>query len=305
MGAEVERARLRGHQHRRRGTDRRTQAGGQGGEAWKRHAWAGPARLGIYADSDQPLADQWIYHAVADTVLANSLLRSRPEVDAAQVGLMGISWGGVITSTVIGIDTRWAFAIPTYGCGGLADAANQYGQALGDNALYREVWDPLVRIGRARMPVLWLTWLKDTHFPLTAQSACYRAAGGPRTVAVLPDMGHSHSAGWNPPDSYAFAEAIVTSGKPWLRELSHARDAERGVAVAEFETAGPIERATLLHTADSGPTGVRAWKQTAAELTVRDGRVHVSAPLPADSRAWFFNVRRGPLTASSDFVEGP
>ena len=78
--------------------------------AWQRHAWAGPARDGIYGDSAEPLADQWMYHAVADTVLANSLLRSLPEVDADKVGLMGISWGGVITSTVIGIDPRFAFA---------------------------------------------------------------------------------------------------------------------------------------------------------------------------------------------------
>jgi len=66
---------------------------------WQRHAWAGPRRIGIYGDSDEPLKDQWMYHAVADTILANSLLRSLPEVDAGKVGVMGISWGGVITST--------------------------------------------------------------------------------------------------------------------------------------------------------------------------------------------------------------
>jgi hypothetical protein len=96
-------------------------------KGYRRHAWAGPQRNGIYGNSSEPLADQWIYHAVADTVLANSLLRSLPEVDADKVGVMGISWGGVITSTVIGIDERFAFAIPMYGCGELFKAANQYG----------------------------------------------------------------------------------------------------------------------------------------------------------------------------------
>src|SRR3990170_2271228 len=76
------------------------------GKTWKRHAWLGPARLGIYADAAEPLAEQWMYHAVADTVLANSLLRSLPQVDAEKVGLVGISWGGIIASTVMGIDTR-------------------------------------------------------------------------------------------------------------------------------------------------------------------------------------------------------
>ena len=99
--------------------------------AWLRHEWAGPSRVGIYGDMAKPLADQWMYHAVADTVLANSLLRSVPAVNAGKVGVMGISWGGVVTSTVIGIDSRFAFAIPTYGCGHKFDSANQYGAALG------------------------------------------------------------------------------------------------------------------------------------------------------------------------------
>ena len=74
------------------------------------------------------------------------------------------------------------------------------------------------------MPILWLTWLRDPHFPLDAQQATYRAAAGPRMVAVLPDMGHSHQAGWKPPESYAFATAIVATGKPWAQAAVHDDD---------------------------------------------------------------------------------
>lgn len=175
-------------------------------KAWKLHSWSGPPRKGIYADSAEPLAEQWMYHAVADTVLAHALLRSLPEVDGDKIGAMGISWGGLITSTVIGLDLRLAFAIPTYGCGHLIDADNQYGRALEGNALYREVWDPMVRMNRVKMPVLWFSWPQDEHFPLDCQAACYRAAPGPHLVSLVPGMRHGHSAGWNPPDSYGFAE---------------------------------------------------------------------------------------------------
>ncbi len=48
-------------------TDKRDPANAQ---VWQRHAWGGPARNGIYGDSAESLADQWMYHAVADTVLA-------------------------------------------------------------------------------------------------------------------------------------------------------------------------------------------------------------------------------------------
>ena len=172
-------------------------------------------RLGIYGDSAAPLANQWMYLAVADTVLANSLLRSLPEVDTDKVALMGISWGGVITSTVIGIDSRFAFAIPPYGCGHLYDDPNQYGRVLGQNQLYRAVWDPMGRLDRARMPVLWFSWPEDRYLALDCQAACYRIAPSPHMVSLIPGMKHGHGAAWNPPDSYVFAESIVRDGKPW------------------------------------------------------------------------------------------
>ena len=64
-----------------------------GKKAWKQHDWAGPHRTGIYADMSKVIEEQWMYHAVADTVLANSLMRSLPEVETSKVGIMGISWG--------------------------------------------------------------------------------------------------------------------------------------------------------------------------------------------------------------------
>ncbi len=277
-------------------TDERDAANPQ---AWQRHAWAGPVRDGIYGDSAEPLADQWMYHAVADTVLANSLLRSLPEVDADKVGLMGISWGGVITSTVIGIDSRFAFAIPTYGCGHLFDAANQYGRALGNNELYRHVWDPLVRLNNATIPVLWFSWPQDQHFPLDSQAACYRVAPGPHMVSLIPDLRHGHAPPWNAPDSYAFAESIVRAGKPWCQQT--VATTENLIAQVTFTATKPLDRALLISTADVGITGDRKWVESPAKLEQSGDHWKTSAPLPEGTTGWFINVRSGELTASSDY----
>ncbi|HWA98292.1 MAG TPA: acetylxylan esterase [Pirellulales bacterium] len=268
---------------------------------WKQHEWAGPMRTGIYNDSAEPMEDQWMYHAVADVILANSLLRSLPQVDPQRVGLMGISWGGIITSTVIGIDRRFAFAVPTYGCGELTIAADHFRQGTVDNTIYREVWEPTLRLQRATMPTLWLTFLYDKHFPLDAQQRSYRTATGPRMIAVVPDLQHGHGVAWNAPDSYAFADFVLADGKPWLRELR--QSLENGRAAVEFESAKPIERAVLLHTTDAGYTGNRKWIETPAELKADGTTVRVAAVLPAETTAYFFNVRSGPLTASSEYVD--
>ena len=273
-----------------------------GRQGWQRHAWPGPERAGIYADAAAPLAEQWMYHAVADTVLANSLLRSLPEVDAGKVGLMGVSWGVVITSTVIGIDPRFAFAIPTYGCGHLFDADNQYGRALGTNTFYREVWDPMVRMARAQMPVLWFSWPEDSHFPLDCQAACYRAAPGAHMLALIPGLKHGHASAYNPPDSYAFAESVVRDGKPWCVQTGV--QSARGEASVEFSATRPLERAVLISTTGTDFTGQRTWLEAPVRLEQRGGSWRVTATLPAGTTAWFVNVRSATLTASSDYQTG-
>ncbi len=262
------------------------------GAQWKRHAAAGPARTGVYGDSSAPLADQWMYHAVADVVLANSLLRSLPEVDASRVGVCGISWGGIITSTVVGIDTRFAFGIPIYGCGALDRAAENYVRALRDNPLYREVWEPLIRLPRAAMPLLWLTGPRDAHFPLDAQQTSYRAAPGPRLVSIPFEMKHSHPAGWNPPDSYAFAKAVVETGRPWAREVSQEiRDAKARVT---FEVTREVTAATLVFKRAAD------WEKLPAQLETASGRVTATAIVPAGATAYFFNLAAAGLTLSSE-----
>ena len=66
---------------------------------------------------DEPVGDQWPFHAVAAALRAHSLLAADPAVDAARIGLTGISWGGYLTCLVSGVDERYRFACPVYGCG--------------------------------------------------------------------------------------------------------------------------------------------------------------------------------------------
>ena len=272
-----------------------------GSNGWQRHAWPGPSRSAIYGDSDQPLPDQWIYHAAAASILANSLLRSLPEVDEDAVGISGISWGGVVTATVMGIDDRFAFAIPIYGCGQMHLVENQWGRALSPNALYRNVWDPMLYLHRAKMPALWLSWPEDNHFPLTSQAASYRATTGPYMVSLIPGMKHSHSHGWNPPDSYAFAKSVLEEGAPWCRQIKY--QVLNNQCQVMFTSTKRLENAVLISTTGSGFTGDREWVKSPATLE-RDGeRWIANATLPPESSAWFINVRSGGLTVSSEFYE--
>ena len=271
------------------------------GQSWKPHEHGGPARAGIYGDIAKPLEDQWMYHAVADAILANTLLRSLPEVDPAKVGIMGVSWGGVITSTVIGIDNRFAFAIPTYGCGGLHKAANQYGKSLGNKKLYEKLWDPNLRLGKATMPVLWFSWPTDEHFPMDCLAASRAKVAGVSVSALVPNMRHGHGPAWDRPESYAFAKSIVQDGKPWC--VPDSTKIEGGTLTAVFTSTKSLDSAKLISTTGTGITSKRQWIEAAATLKQEGGKWIATAAVPAGTTACFMNVSSGKLVATSDYLQ--
>ena len=281
-------------------TDEKIKEGERTPQDWAIHQWAGPQRKGIYGDASKEFKDQWMYHAVADTIIANSLIRSLPSVNDEKVGLMGISWGGVITSTVIGIDERFAFAIPVYGCGSLAESQNIYGKSLKGNELYKQVWDPMVRIKNAKIPLLWMSWPEDSHFSLDRQRACYDATPTNDSICLVPKMGHGHGPGWNAPDSYAFADSITKNGKPWGACVI--AEHKGGETTVKFETSKPLDSATLVYSLESGYTGDRQWEETSAELNQVSGIWEAKVTTPEGATGWFVNVKSGGLTLSSPYI---
>ena len=88
---------------------------------------------------DRDPKDQWTYHAVAAVIRGHSLLRSFPEVDAEQIGVTGVSWGGYLTCIVDGVDSRFKFAVPVYGCGYLYENSRWLGEfkAMGEDKAAR------------------------------------------------------------------------------------------------------------------------------------------------------------------------
>ena len=73
----------------------------------------------------------------------------------------------------------------------------------------------------------------------------------------------------------------------------------------EFHSNHPLEQAVLVSTTDRGFTGRREWRETPAELVRAGANWTASAPLPADTTAWFINARNGNLTLSSEYQERP
>lgn len=255
---------------------------------WVRNVSGGPAGWGGFDQIEWAREDQWTYHAVADVLLAHSLIRSIPEVDADRTGITGISWGGYLTCIAAGIDSRFKLAVPVYGCGYYRETffAADLGRmepAAADR--WMEWWDPSVYLGAAEMPMLWVNGSNDFAYFLHAMQRSYRLPSGPRTLCVRLRMPHAHGgAGENPEEIRVFADSLLRGGKRLPELLASGRDG-RSVWV-EYTAEVPVVRAELNYTMDAELGPQSEWVAAAAELV--EGRA--VAELGAGVRHYYFNL---------------
>ena len=258
---------------------------------WQRHATGGPPGWGGFDQVEEPAEDQWTCHAVADVVLAHSLLRSLPGVDPERIGVTGISWGGYLTCIVSGVDARFRFAVPVYGCGFLGDnstwlpqfqkmGAEKSGRWLGQ-------WDPSVWLRRSTMPMLWVTGTNDFAYPMDSLQKSYRIAQGPHTLCIRVRMPHGHGgAGENPAEILAFADQHLRGGQPLARIVGQGRDGEQ--VWVTFESASPIERAELNYTCQTGRWQDRKWETAPAKIDLAAHKA--TAALPPGVKVYYVNL---------------
>ncbi len=272
--------------------------GGEPGER-PRNELGGPRGWGGWDQLDERMHDQWTYHAVADVLLAHSLLASRPGVDPSRIGATGISWGGYLASIVAGVDPRLKLAVSVYGCGFYEQC--HYGPTvlsrLSDEhrARWLDWWDAGNYLPGAAMPMLWVSGTNDFAFWLPGLQSSYRATPGPDTLAIRLRMPHSHGSGWAREETGVFADSILRDGTPLPKIAAQGREGDTAWMTVESETA--LATAELLYTCDTNEAWPeRPWESVPAQI---EG-ARVSATVPEGATVYFLNVTddRGLLVSS-------
>jgi dienelactone hydrolase len=256
----------------------------------QRHDFHGPNGYDAgFTRLDDPIEDQWGYHAVAAVMLANSYLRSIADVDPDRIGLTGISWGGYLACIAAGADPRFKFAVPVYGCGYLGEnsAWTSALEGLGDaGRKWLDLWDPSRYLPFVRMPMLWVSGTNDAAYPLESLRRSYRLPRTPRTLCIRVRMPHGHGGlAENAEEIHAFANHLVNGG-PALASITD--QGRRGrTAWAAYMSSAPIVRAELNFTRDRG-VWLRRWETAGARVDAAQHRA--SAVLPAGATAYYFNL---------------
>lgn len=255
-------------------------------------------------DSDKPLKDQWMYHAVCDVILAHNVLRQDPRIDAKKIGICGISWGGVITSIAIGFDSRFAFAIPIYGSGYLKDGYTSLDCRFKNPAT--APWHAEKRFDSLKIPTMWLCWNDDNNFSINSNSLSYLdTKENPNTcISIKHEMGHSHKAGYQPNESYWFADTILSGNQ--VPKVSAIKNGNLLQISADTELKS-IRLFYLTEKMTYSEKEKRGFKSTFMDnewniLDIDTGATKIAIPQDADSFYLEFTLENG-IVLSSQYFE--
>jgi len=224
----------------------------------------------------------------------------------------GISWGGYVTCIVSGIDHRFRFAVPVYGCGFLGDNSawlptfKEMGEQRAKKWL--GLWDPSQYLRHTTMPMLWVTGTNDLAYPLDSLQKSYRLPTGQRTLCIRVRMPHGHGgAGENPEEIHAFANSFLKASVPLAKVTSQGIDGNH--IWATFASAAPIIKAELNFTrilansaTDLGKWELREWFTETASVDISANKV--TAVLPSDVKVCYLNlIDERNLVVSTEHVE--
>jgi dienelactone hydrolase len=266
--------------------------------------YALPKQEYFFSDNGEALQDQWFYHAVGSVMLAQSLLRSSgftSQVDVNHIGVTGISWGGINTTVVTGIDERIDFSIPVYGCAYLKNSpiySNQYNSmSTAAKIFYDKNWSGELYLPLHQCPMLFIDGNKDLQFTLNIFDKTYDNSASPeKYLRVENDMIHGHSAGRAPIEIYDFADYVTgyrsTAKKP-LEFTTQNIDASNKINY-DFNYTNDVNQAVLYCTKDTLTWGKNdpnfIWLTKTATLVKNSTTGTVTATVPDDAQAYYVNV---------------
>jgi cephalosporin-C deacetylase-like acetyl esterase len=261
----------------------------------------GPGKKHIDGGFDEPdsqtpyftitpgLNEQWMFQAVADVILANNLIRSFPEVDVNRTAITGISWGGIITCLMVGIDDRYKAAVPVYGCGYLLQNSSMRARLLQLNDQDRQTWikqyDPLSYIARSKTQTLFLNGTNDPHFYLDSYAKTYSLVKN-KNICIKIGLKHSHHNAWVNNEIFAFIDSYLNNGTP-LAKISDPTTNDDTV-LARVQHATKIAKAFLNYTTDTTCVLMkRKWESNQVNFY----KDRITSPLPPNrSTIWYLSV---------------
>lgn len=258
----------------------------------------GPTNQGFSDFDKDNLNKQWYYHASSAVILANSLMASFDCVDTQKMGITGISWGGMLTSTVIGYDDRFSFAIPVYGCSSLVGSGGSMATVYGVNGA-AEMWDTTEGLKQSNCKVFYINSMKDPFFSMDANSRCAMAANGFLLLkSVFP---HGQEYGALEANIPFFAKYFCGMKSEYLEIVQHPTLENPAVAWRKYGKV-TVDLVELVYTTEEKINTRTEWKRETLSLDTKyDSHI---LTLPTEAKHVFVHITYNGNLEVSAYVIG-
>ena len=200
---------------------------------------------------------------VANMVLAHSLLRSFPEVNAERTVFVGLSWGSWYGGCVAAVDGRFQGAVEIY-CG-------DYRPDLkADRALVNGRF-----LNSAKIPMWWAVSTNDRAVTPATSNAGFRRCARFDGVTLVNNLPHSH-CGFSFESVHRMAVYYTKGGKR-MPKLGEANISGGWIEAPVLDAGKGIVSVKLGYTVSTNlPTWKREWKYVPGFLA--DGKVRARIP---------------------------
>lgn len=281
--------------------------------------------------ADPDASQSVIFDATLSAMKALYLLRSLPDVDTKHVGVVGISWGGFMTTLVCGLagdQVKAGFAI--YGCGYMDLSGGPVTKMPEEQKIkWLNTLDPGRRAPKMKAAYFLASATNDFFgFPEAAQ-ATLDAIPANKNHVFVPNANHQapvpggtvfaneppgtfvptpfqpfptptgSKANWLAMEVPFIDYHLKGIGKPFP-VVSVVKSSEPLTATFKVDAPRPIVKADVYWTVASEPEKTRVW--TAVPATVSANGTY-SSTLPATATEWFALVSDDrPVSVSSDMV---
>lgn len=140
------------------------------------------------------LQDNYLVHAVAAARNGITYLTQRKEVDPERIGMVGLSWGGVITLLTNGQDKRLKTAINVFGAGYIPEGCTWQDRfnvkTHEELARWYSYLDPKNFLKTQHASILFITGTNDHCYYLPTFQKSYDEVTVPKKLVLIPNLRH-------------------------------------------------------------------------------------------------------------------
>ncbi len=255
------------------------------------NAAGGPVGYGSFDQMNEKTEDTWSYHSAASAVLARKLLAGLDFVDAAKIGIAGISWGGYVSFLAAGNCDQFAFCSVSYTSAYLYrdefwKKEGLSAEKMGEKnfAAWAERLDPSLCIPNIAAPTLLIRGADDVCFDQRLWTETVGLFKDPPVLSLYPSLVHDQQSGAERPEIFAFAKAAV-KGEDVSAARIGAVTVREGEIRAKVRSSG-IGKAILVYTKSVGSAYRWKWEEQGAAICGDS----VSVKIPQGATHWYLLV---------------